>query len=123
MAQTITVKGKIYQICPFNTGQMRRHVDPSFKRTIALFKQKDQIENMDQDSMLAVALETNEIRAEQAELVTMAMQNGYPKFELEDLDELAPVEVSEIFSQIMQLTQSGGRLGEVAAPIAVKKTR
>lgn len=123
MAQTITVKGKIYQICPFNTGQMRRHVDPSVKRTIALFKQKDQIDGMGPDAIMAVALETNEIRAEQAELVVMAMQNGYPKFELEDLDELAPVEVAEIFSQIMQLTQAGGRLGEVPAPIVVKKIR
>jgi hypothetical protein len=120
MIDTVEISGKIYRLCPFNAGQMRRHVDPTFSMTLELVKQMEKGLNDDNVSMLDIACKTREVQRSHADLVTMALQNSYPSFKLEDLDDMTPGEISDLFNAIMLLTQSGGKRGEAPAPKEVR---
>lgn len=113
---TVEIGGKVYRLCPFTAGQMRRRVDPSFEQTAALIGKMSRLEKGEDVSMLEISMETRAIQREQAELIVLAMQNQYQNFTVETMDDLTPGEISEIFNKIMVLTQSGGKRGEAPAP-------
>lgn len=119
---TATIGGKVYSLPPFTAGQMRRRVDPTFELTASLLKQAKEIEaggSPDAEDLVEMSLSQRKIQREHAELVAMAIQNQYPKFTLDDLDDLTPTEVSDLFNRIMVITTTGvnePNRGEAKAP-------
>lgn len=103
----ITIKGRDYILPPFNTGQMRKHVDPLMKRARALLKKTGETADDDLPAFLALDEERREIEMEHGMLVAMAIQNAYPNFDQADLDELTPRQVSGLFNRILAVTTTG----------------
>lgn len=109
MAETVEIMGKVYQLCPFNTGQMRRLVKPFLQMA-------------DEVTVSSPAVKVADLPLMMADLVVAALRNGYPHLEAEAVDELTPGEVSEAFAAILRITQQGGKRGEVPAPVEAIKS-
>ena len=118
--QILTLKGAVYELPPFNYGQMRRRVDPLLERTQAILARIRELQErgpVDDAEYLELALEQRKIAAEQAALVLAALQNRYPHLTIEDLDELTPARLTTLYNQIIEVTASGANEpGEPAPP-------
>jgi hypothetical protein len=105
--KTVTIKGQDYVLPPFNTGQMKRHVDPLLKRARALLKATREADEGDLDAFLGLEEERRSIESEHGTLVAMAIKNAYPNFEQADLDDLTPRQVTNLFNQVLAVTTTG----------------
>lgn len=108
--KTVTIKGQVYTLPPFNNGQMRHGVDPLLLQTREVQKRAKAVEQSgtpDMDAMLELSILGREIQQKQANLALEGLRNAYPKLTMEDLDELTPNQLSTIFNEILVVTQNG----------------
>ena len=120
---TITLGGQVYNLPPFNAGQMRRKVDPLMQETKELLARVEGITEPTNADALDLTMCQRDIARRQAELVLAAIQNQYPHLTLEDVETLTPSRIAQLFNEIMMLTTLGDNEPGEAKPPIRKRSR
>lgn len=110
---TITIKGKVYNLPPLNTGQIRHHAGPLLSAVQALSQSPDP-----KASVAAVP----EIIGQHADLLHMALQNEYPHITLEEVESLTFAETQEAVMAVITASGMNGPQGE-ARPRTPRRAR
>ena len=110
---TITIKGKVYNLPPLNTGQIRYHAGPLLNAIQALTQT---------DDAKAAVFSVPGLIGQHADLLHMALQNEYPHVSLEDVESLTFVETQAAVEAIILASGLNGPQGE-AKPRTQKRAR
>lgn len=107
---TVTIKGKVYSLPPFNAGQFRRLVDPILLQAKTALERLEAIKTDSGSAnaeLIDLTLLQREIERGHAECALAALQNEYPALTMDDLETLTTHRISGLFNEIMLVTQTG----------------
>lgn len=100
---TITIKGKVFNLPPLNTGQIRHHAGPLLAAIQALSQSTD---------AKAAICAVPDLIGQHADLLHMALQNEYPHVTLEEVESLTFAETQAGVVAVIQASGLNGPQGE-----------
>lgn len=127
--QIFNINGKDYILHPFMAGQVRRLVRPILEEAGEIQKAGKAIMGRENDpevlgEMADLTARGQSLMERQGEAALAGLQNTYPGLTQADLeDNLTPVQVTNLFNRLVQVTMDGSNEPGEAMPQTKKRSR